>query len=264
MLPNLARTAAAAFFLCALPNGVAQTAHFDVVSVKPVDNDVPQRFEGGPGSGDPGRVTYSRTPLAQLIKDALHVDRDQIQGPGWIDSAFFQVTATMPPTTTLEQFRGMILNLLAERFGFKYHRGTRQRRGYALLVLSDGPRFGVHSGAGPTPPRCSLRQELHGGVLALTLRNCHMITLTDAVGRMLTGTKYLPERIPVADQTGMAGQYDLTLKIEDDPPPDLSEPMSPPDIRRALEQQLGLTIAPRTVTEDIIVIDHLDRTPTPN
>lgn len=81
---------------------------------------------------------------------------------------------------------------------------------------------------------------------------------------------------PVIDGTGLKGKYDLSL----DWAPDIGNPTattpnaesglpaasepSGPNIFTALQQQLGLKLQPKKVTVEILVIDHIEKSPTEN
>jgi len=101
---------------------------------------------------------------------------------------------------------------------------------------------------------------------------------------------------PVSDMTGLTAKYDFTLTFSTEgiapagpmgqgtggvtvsvAPPAPSgggggaEPASlpgadtpPPDIFRALKEQLGLTLEPKKGPVELIVIDHIEKTPTEN
>jgi len=60
----------------------------------------------------PGRASYSKATLVDLISAAFHVQRRQISGPSWLTSEYFAVTVTMPPATTLAEFSQMMETLL--------------------------------------------------------------------------------------------------------------------------------------------------------
>ena len=49
------------------------------------------------------------------------------------------MTAKLPPGTTVEQYRQMMANLLAERFGLICHRVTKDFAGYEITVAKGGP-----------------------------------------------------------------------------------------------------------------------------
>ena len=96
------------------------------------------RNTGGPGSNDPGRIHYPYMSLKNILMNAYDVKNFQIVGPGWLDTERFDITATMPPATTKEQFRVMLQNLLAERFKMTVHRETKELPMYSLVVAKGG------------------------------------------------------------------------------------------------------------------------------
>ena len=92
---------------------------FEVASIKP--SALPGHGvirlgpQGGPGSGDPGRVTYTFSTIRDLMVDAYGVKRNQISGgPNWLDSERFDIVAKVPAGATKEQVKVMLQNLMAE------------------------------------------------------------------------------------------------------------------------------------------------------
>ena len=79
--------------------------------------------------------------------------------------------------------------------------------------------------------------------------------------------------VPVVDRTGLSGRYDFHLAF---PAPTLSASgeqsgersidyeISEKAISVALEKQLGLRLNPITTGLDVVVVDHINKTPTPN
>ena len=119
---------------------------FEVASIKP--SPLPARGvirigpQGGPGSGDPGRVTYTFSTIRDLMVDAYSVKRYQISGgPKWLDSERFDIVAKVPVGATKEQVKVMLQNLLAERFKLTLHRETKELPVYALVVGAKGPKL---------------------------------------------------------------------------------------------------------------------------
>jgi uncharacterized protein (TIGR03435 family) len=73
---------------------------------------------------------------------------------------------------------------------------------------------------------------------------------------------------PVYDKTGLTGVYDFTLKYTPkqflmDSPPEVDSaaalPPTAPPLEKALEDQLGLRLAPTTGQLEFIIIDHAER-----
>jgi uncharacterized protein (TIGR03435 family) len=105
----------------------AANLSFDVASVKKADPPEPGRpmfmgTQGGPGSRDPSQITWSNATLKSLLTTAYDVKPYQVNGPDWIDTERYNITARVPPGATKEDVRVMWQNLLAERFGVTFHK----------------------------------------------------------------------------------------------------------------------------------------------
>jgi uncharacterized protein (TIGR03435 family) len=290
------------FGVCALL--VAAPPRFDVASIKVGGEYDPHdynRKHGGPGTSDPGRVTYAQMPLNFLILTAYGLqNRDQIAGPAWMSEAdrFFTVTATMPPDTTPEQLQLMLQNLLAERFHLAVHHETRSFPGYELTVASGGPRFhewvpGADSfPADPGDDSYDKQGFPHlavagKGVVVFpppgrwrTIRTSQRTSIPAfllLLGSFVNYSNGEPSGVPTArvvDKTGLTGVYEFRLGFEGKmpvtgEPPGETTPSDPgdggPNLFTALETQLGLTLVKaRSVAVDMLVIDRLDKVPTEN
>jgi uncharacterized protein (TIGR03435 family) len=77
----------------------------------------------------------------------------------------------------------------------------------------------------------------------------------------------------LVDKTGLTGTYDFRLEALGsmnyiggmlNPPPVDADGGPRPDIFAALEQQLGLKLEKTKVPVDVLVIDHIEKTPTGN
>lgn len=123
---------------------LAQQPVFDAASVKvapPATMGGDYRERGGPGTADPGQITYPLTTLFDLITKAYGVGDDQISAPAWVGTAHYSVVAKIPPNTSRDEFRLMLQNLLADRFHLTYHHDTKEVAGYDLVVASGGPKM---------------------------------------------------------------------------------------------------------------------------
>ena len=78
----------------------------------------------------------------------------------------------------------------------------------------------------------------------------------------------------ITDDTGLKAKYDYTLTFTGSLGPSgpraqpleaaASEPSGLPDIFSALPSQLGLKLEPKKVTVEILVVDHMEKTPAEN
>ena len=121
---------------------------FEVASVKPAEPPAAGQggafrvmMRGGPGTPDPGQLTYSNVSLKNVIQNAYDVKGYQITGPKWLDSERFDITAKIPKGTTKDEFKLMLQNLLAERFKLALHRETKNLPIFGLVVAKGGPKL---------------------------------------------------------------------------------------------------------------------------
>jgi len=217
---------------------------FDVASVKAAAPPTPDGRgmirmagpSGGPGTKDPGRIHYPYMTLKNLIMDAYDVKNFQVSGPAWLDTERFDITATMPPDTTKEQFRLMLQNLLAERFKMTVHRETKDLPMYSLVVARNGPKMKESREVPPTKdsddggpalpshPKIGADgfPELPGlvgqpGIFGIMMPGrARMIaqqqTMRDLAERL---TRQLNR--PVKDETGLTAKYDFVVTYAPEP-----------------------------------------------
>src|SRR5947207_312669 len=131
-------SASLAVLSCGAAFGQASPS-FEVASVKPAE--APSTpgmlrvgMRGGPGTPDPGQITYSNVSLKNVIMNAYNVKGYQITGPKWLDSERFDIVAKVPKGATKEEFRLMLQNLLAERFKLSLHHESKELPIYGLVV----------------------------------------------------------------------------------------------------------------------------------
>src|ERR1039458_6380226 len=137
----MSKTSAA--LLCA---GLVYGQSFEVASVKPSPPPGPNRtmgrsVRGGPGSTDPGAITFTNIDLFSLVTLAYGINAYQLAGPDWLPAARFDITAKLPPATNREQYRLMLQNLLAERFKLAVHRDKKEGQAFDLVVAKNGPKL---------------------------------------------------------------------------------------------------------------------------
>jgi uncharacterized protein (TIGR03435 family) len=196
-----------------------------------------------------GRFTANSVSLDFLIQMAFGVDGNQITGkPGWLDSDFFDVVAKPEAGVSLtrEELRPRLQSLLQQRFHLATHYETKMMRGYALVVAKGGPKLK------PTTGERFPGFRVHVGPGRIEGINWSMPYLASMLQR--------PAGLPVVDETGVAGSYDIKLEFA----PDIEEVSILPSLFTALREVLGLELKAQKVPVQVLVIDHVDRVPTDN
>jgi uncharacterized protein (TIGR03435 family) len=223
-------------------------------------------------SADPSIVRYGNLTLRDAIRGAYKVNDFQIAGPDWMSKVRFQVDAKLPAGATTDQIPEMFQALLEERFKLTWRREPKEMPVYALLVGKDGPKLKPPQ---EMPPNQSMAMGtdgkpragvVFGGSLAqmtLTAPRASLLTLVGIASRFTSR--------PVVDATGIEGDYDFTITFAAETDaglpegfqgnPALSEPA--PSLAEAVKKY-GLRIEPRKQTIDMLVITHVEKTPTEN
>jgi uncharacterized protein (TIGR03435 family) len=294
---------------CSAISPDAALRQFDVASVKPAEPLTPPlsresfAMRGGPGTNDPGRFTVAHTSLSNLIMRAWGIDYfDQLKGPSWLNNANggYSVSATMPASTTQEEFCGMLRNLMAARFHLTFHYEKQPRPGYELAVMAGGPKFrefvpapaAPDEGPGrgsdadgfpilsPSQPTAMAFNVSRTGATKESFRNnmAEFARRLAADVNQSNGAQVGPgSPMPrVVDKTGLAGIYDIRLEyagmpfpvppVDGAPAPAAPDPGDAgPNIFNAVQQQLGLKLTKiANIQVDVMIIDHVDQTPTEN
>lgn len=185
-------------------------------------------------------------PVTWLIEAAFGAKEFQISGgPGWISTDRYDLNATTGSTKDLNdlELRPYFQSLLADRFGFRFHRETREMPIYSLLVAKTGSKLTPHAGEGD--PSTSISNN--SGRTSITARNMSVAHLAD----LLSGKV---DRV-VIDHTELPGNYDLTLQWAPNP----TEESTEPSLFAALQEQLGLRLESAKGPIDFIVIDNIER-----
>jgi uncharacterized protein (TIGR03435 family) len=216
--------------------------------------------------------------------------------------ALFDVSAIVPAGATKEQVATMLQNLLKDRFKLKVHRDITQSAGLALVVAKDGSM--LKPSAGPVleserapnkPGPVRFEQQKDGfpnlfpgrnmggmftdGSVRLRFRDYPMSDFAQQLSFALG--------MRIAERTRLTGRYDFTLAFTSDEnalqvgtlamlplSPGQAAPLSAlptdaqlrsvPIVSSAIEKQLGLKLEASKLGVDMLVIDHVERTPTAN
>jgi uncharacterized protein (TIGR03435 family) len=226
-------------------------AEFDVASIRPAAPG--QERKNGPRlhpvRTTPGTVFMLNVDLGIAIAWAWDVAPFQLAGQSLPDSAFDIVAKAGGPATD-EEMRAMMQSLLASRFGLKIHREEKELAGMALVVAKDGAKLKssadqAESSFEPVPNK-------------KVIRFGHMSMPEFA--RLVSE----PLRKPVFDLTGLKGSFDFTLdgtKYEA-PPGERDDEIYM--IMRALQDEVGIRLEPRKLPVNMVVVDHIEKSPTQN
>jgi uncharacterized protein (TIGR03435 family) len=231
---------------------------FEVASIRPADAAGAISIRR---SGD--RLTTSSASLEMLIEWAFDIRNDRLFGkPRWLDSVRFDIAAKAGQSLAPGRLQQMMQSLLATRFKLAIHRETRELPVYAMVVAKSGVKLHpveASGDAGPNPFSMTARGRLTGSQVSTEmLAN----VLSNQVGHS------------VQDRTGIKGVFDFKPEWEpetdaeptgaDGAPASSTDIRAGPSIFTAIQEQLGLRLEPHRGPVEVIVIDHIDSSPTEN
>jgi uncharacterized protein (TIGR03435 family) len=246
----------------------ATPTEFEVANIRPTPpEEKPNRVMMN------GRFEVQAMALRDMIAFAYNVEPDWVRGgEKWLETDLFDITAKSVPTASSDTRRRMLQSLLAERFHLKIHREDQPVPVFALTAGK--PKL---KPADPeTRSGCTLATT---GVRTLTCRNATISRLADQL--RTAAPNYINHT--VVDLTGIEGAYDFEfswgnarvllgtaergpnesaasgsgIPVASDRPVGLT-------IFEAVDRQFGLKLAPQKHPMPVVVIDHMDRTPTEN
>jgi uncharacterized protein (TIGR03435 family) len=241
----------------ALPKAMASDdPEFEVCSIKPSNPSAQGR-----GLTMRGReVVTINTPGKFLMGFVYGVHDHQIVGaPAWFDSETYDLDGKPAPEglPNQNQIKIMIRKVLADRFQLKFHREQRELSVYAIEAGKGGPKMTVSQADPKSLPGLGFR--------GLGIMNAQNATMSDLAALFQTAVL---DR-PVVDHTGLNGHYDFELKWSPDEtqfsgmgikvPPPSDKPDAPPDLGRALQEQLGLKLTATKTMVEVLVIDKVTK-----
>ncbi len=235
---------------------------FEVASVKLSSNQSAVRgFAGVPliPSGPIATLSLSHATFRGLLMSAYGVRYLSIEGPSWIDSSYYDVTAKVPSGAQGRQVAEMLQKLLVGRFALNLRWETKLVSGWALV-------------AGPGPLKLK-KTDLAGDVSELGpdgLPNRYAKLMHKERSRTITMTGYSMQglanavwgevREPVQDLTGVKGAFDITLEGETDNPEDIAVGMSAASVKDSL-RVYGLSLVRQKVQVKTLWVDSANRIP---
>ncbi len=227
---------------------MASDAHpsFAVATVKPHDPN--SRRQGWNVSGN--RLIIENQTVTSMMMYAFSIDPHQVAAePDWADHAAFDVEgiADTLGQPNLRQQQEMIQKLLADRFQLKFHREQRELPIYLVRIAKGGPKL---------TPAANPRRE-HGQKARDQGAETTVYFTSATIADFVLDMQFFLDR-PLVDQTGLTGQYDITLRYSHDEAHDAA-PDAPPGLFTAIEEQLGLKLEATKAPTDVLVIEHVER-----
>ncbi len=275
---------------------------FEVASIKPAPPQPMNQTRIGMQT-DGGMLRYTNVSIREMIRVAYKVKDFQIEGPDWMGTTRFDISAKFPAGATEDNVPEMLQALLAERFKLILHKDSQERPVYAMVVGKNGPKLkaaevqtnaptdgGANPSAygvtvstpigGSSPP--ALRPSgpvRRGGAMMMSMAANGMTfnAPSATIAQLAEALSRFTER-PIQDATGIDGQYEFELTFMPEtmrgiqrrmPPPAADHPGDAADtppaesIAEAL-QHYGLKLEPRKSAVDVLTIEHVEKTPTEN
>jgi uncharacterized protein (TIGR03435 family) len=203
-----------------------------------------------------GRFTATNVTLRLLV--GVGWSQKVSGGPSWVVTDGYDVSAVAPdPNVSRDDFSIMMQNLLKDRFALRVHTETHEARVYVLLPAKNGMKL---PDARPEP--CIYGRRVPD---ANAQSGCAAMDVTpESIMNEKVSMQWFASVLagvlgqPVLDRTGFTGSFKVHLEFA---------PVSPggdtgsttPSIFTALEEQLGLRLESQKGSEEVLVIDHVER-----
>lgn len=249
---------------------------------------------GGPGTTSPALLTIPAMRPIDLLGAAFGLEYKQILGLdrygfAWNGTFIYKIVARVPRGSTKEQVGPMLQDTLFKRFHLTAHREARVRDLYDLTLGDQALKMTRSSRTGRRPqarscigtldkngfprpcPGCS--ETASYGKDGIMFNGARDVEITDLAGLLadLLGR-------PVLNKTGLTGRYDFDFEYATDglAGPEGMGPNAGPTVLvtatdagashliAAVKTQLGLVLKANRASLDVLVVDHIDETPTGN
>ncbi len=199
-------------------------------------------------------LTMRNVSLKSCIMWAYSIREYQLSAPQWLSDARYDVLAKAAGPVSVEQLRGMLQALLADRLGLGVRHETRQLSVYELRANGKAPK---------------LREVPAGGDSEMRMTDGSMIFTNTSMVQLAEHLEIIMRRqvgLPVIDETGLKGVFDFSLKFADTNA-DLRAAMVQGDggwISGILQEQLGLRLTGGKAGVGVVIVDRAEKIPTDN
>jgi uncharacterized protein (TIGR03435 family) len=257
---------------------------FEVAVVKLSDPGTPQRLDFQPG----GRIRIQGESLKGLIQLAWNVrSDDRLMGaPQWLDTQRFDLVAKAPATTQaaagagrpmdIEELRLMMRAFLVTRFRLAVH--TEERPASVRALVAANPKLNKADSTNRSGCSHARGNAGKGATFVSTYSYICQNTTMAQFAKLLEDGSMGDLTQPVVDSTGLEGAWDFELTwtplvwsrsaqtARDTTGGDslLADPGVELTLSDAIERQLGLRLEQQKRPAPILVIDHVEQTPTDN
>lgn len=259
-------------------------APFEVAVIKP---SMPDEKGYGRITGD--QIETRAIPLMFLINFGWGLnpgDKESIaNAPKWLGDAKFDILAKAGANVRVDKFssgnlinfedlRSMLRAMISERFQMKWHMEDRPVTAYTLVAanprlkptLDPTERTKCKEGPGPDGKDPRITNPVLNRLI--TCQNMTVAQIGDELQHVANGYIYNT----VVDGTGLKGSYDFTLSFSSAdkvlPPTgdaaNNADPNGALSIFDAVNKQLGLKLEKTKRPYPVLVIDHIEETPTEN
>jgi uncharacterized protein (TIGR03435 family) len=274
------------------PDSAAPRLEFEVASIRP---SAPPSAGGSVQVGlhvDGAMIRINYLDLKDYIAMAYDLKLYQVTAPDWVgsDSERFDISAKLPEGAKRDQVGKMLQALLQDRFQLKTHMDSKEFPVYALVLGKNALKLKESAPEDDATPgqvnvsaggsRAGVSVNLGNGAFfsfannQLEAKKLTMPSFTDTLSRFMDR--------PVVDMTNLTGHYDFALNVtEDDYRAMLIRSAVaagvnlPPEALRVLDnatdeslfaalEGAGLKLERRKEPLPVLVVDHMEKTPTSN
>jgi uncharacterized protein (TIGR03435 family) len=263
---------------------------FEVASIKPFSI---TQTDAGVTLGatfDRAQVRLVGLTMRDLLGMAYRVKPYQINGPDWIATERYFITAKLPSGVSPDKMPEMVQSLLNDRFGLKLHREKKEMPVYALLIGKPPLKLKDSVVDPNAAPPTAVQVTGTGSAAGIAVNMGNGSTYTFGGGKFdakkFTGPAIAAvlERFsdrPMIDLTELKGTYDFEFAVTPEeaqtlmiraaiaagvqlPPQALQLADNGGNPLEGALEQVGLKLDSRRMPVDIIIIDQMQKTPTDN
>lgn len=268
---------------------------FEVASIKPSAPAGIRQIRVGLHM-DGSQVSGASLSVQNLIRIAFRVKNYQISGPDWMASERFDISAKLPAGAPEREVPEMLQTMLEDRFQMKMHRESKELPVYGLVMGKGGVKLqespedsGQQKQSDQGRSGVNVAASGQAGGVTINYGNGAYFTFADdrleghklSVAAMADVLTRFTDR-PVVNMTDLQGNYDFVLELSHEDframmirsaiaagvqlsprAMQLADAASGDSLFAAVEK-LGLKLEARKAPVEVLVIDHIEKTPTEN